>query len=162
MKETWHSFVRQAKTLLTWGSGMRQAICPCIRQNAIADQSMVVGSGNGSSSVNIQSILPPSIIHKGCIKITLHNRCFLLMTQDFNYFDYLRPECIKSIILAEKHFVRIDLDRHRIRHCDNRFIYIDLITGIIAWFNISPSVEYSRWDIVKILDDSQMKVLVLR
>ena len=77
----------------------------------------------------------------GLSKYTLNDKVFYISTNNLNYFDYLNPNCIQNISEVDENTIKIQLDRHVIRHCDERYILIDYVTGKIKWYNVSNSTH---------------------
>ena len=95
-------------------------------------------------AVTSQSIINIPSITKYIFDI--HN--FTLESNNFNYYDYLKPECIKNISYVDNsnEIIKIELDRNIIRHCYNRYIHINLNNKQITWYDVSlKGVEYMKF-----------------
>jgi hypothetical protein len=111
---------------------------------------------------SIEVVKEPSIMQTGEAVYRIGDKVFVLTSDNFNYYDFLRPRCIKSMSI-EGNIARIDLDREVIRHCSNRFILIDLDTKQITWNDVSPSdnPEYTKWDHSTVLTPDKLAVRVI-
>ena len=89
-------------------------------------------------------IIRASIISEGITQFAKDDiDIFRLYCNNMMYWEYLNPENILSI-KEEDEFIRIDLDRIKIRHSSNRYILINLATKEIIWHNICPDEKYAK------------------
>jgi hypothetical protein len=85
------------------------------------------------------------------------NISFILMTDDFNYYEFLDPEFYEYIKWKDEETIVIKLDRFKIRHCNERFISINIKTKIITWADLSLS-NNKKWDTIHDLSHEKMKI----
>jgi hypothetical protein len=104
----------------------------------------------------------PSIVQRGHTIFRIKGNVFRLSTDNFNYFDFLRPEFIQTIKLVSKGIVCIEVDRHKIRHCARRYIIVNLKSKRITWYNKAVTPEYAFMDMEDILPMSKMELEVLK
>lgn len=110
----------------------------------------------------ITVVKEPSIMYGSESIFRIRGNAFRLRTDNFNYFDFLRPEYIQHVRLVAKRIVCIELDRHKIRHCARRYIMVNLETKRITWYDKAVTSEYAFMDREYILPMSKMEVEVLR
>ena len=104
----------------------------------------------------------PSIAQRGQAIFRVKGNEFRLSTDNFNYFDFLRPEYIKSVELVAHRIVCIELDRHKIRHCARRYITVNLKSNRITWYDKAVTPEYAFMDMEDLLPMSKMELEVLK
>lgn len=80
---------------------------------------------------------------RGLAEYNIAGRKFRLSTNNFNFFDYLRPNMIESITHEGNNIIKIELDRHKINHWARQYILIDLNNRTITWYNTSPDGNFA-------------------
>ena len=83
----------------------------------------------------IQLLTEPSIIQEGRALFTVDGcEPFILHVKTFNYFNFIRPSCVKQITYdIDTNIVTILLDQVAIRHCHDRWLTINMQTKEFLW-----------------------------
>jgi hypothetical protein len=108
------------------------------------------------------SIVGPSIAkNPSYSEYTFDTHKFILQSNDFNYYYYLDQKYIESISYVDdnEEEIKIKLNRYKIRDCDNRFIYINLVNNTITHYRV-PLIKrkYLYYNDV-ILNDTELKFI---
>jgi hypothetical protein len=107
-------------------------------------------------NVYIKEIVEPSIKIPGITNYKIGFYNFTLTSNNFNYF--LQKKYIQKISIISDNIIKIELDRYAIRHCDNRYILVNLFDKSITWCNI-PLDEKDSGKRVNLLPKSDFRIL---
>ena len=114
------------------------------------------------NNAEMNVIVEPSVIGniRGLAEYKIAGRKFRLSTDNFNFFDYLRPNIIESITYEGNNVIKIELDRHKIRHWARQYILIDLNNRTITWYNTSPDGNFANLNNSRVFTN-EMQLIIL-
>jgi hypothetical protein len=109
-------------------------------------------------------IIEPHVIGniRGLAEYKIAGRKFKLSTNNFNYFDYLRPNMIESITHEGNNIIKIELDRNKISHWARRYILIDLDNKTITWYNTNPDANSTDGNMSRVFTNEMQLIIPIK
>lgn len=86
----------------------------------------------------MQQLVAGTIYNSGVCHYKLGYTSFTLTCNNHCYMDFVDPYAIEKVSFENNRMdvVRIQVDRHKIRHCCNRHLLVNLRTEVVTWHDI--------------------------
>lgn len=92
--------------------------------------------------------------------INVRRKEVIIKTNNIYYYDYLNKSAIQSITLVNN-ILKIQVDRHIIRHCYDRWITINLVTKELIWHDISPNDKNCKSNTIRIINKKEELIEII-